>query len=138
MTDKEPDKRYSTIMLVDDNEIDNLINLKMLEASNIAHRIYIYTSSLGALEYLKNLDREKNTIKEMIPEVILLDINMPIMDGFQFVEEYKRISTKIKNTCKIVMLTSSLNPSDEERSKKDQFIEDYLKKPLSEEQLDKL
>ena len=77
---KRPTPKFSTVMLIDDSEIDNFINQKMIEGCNIAERIYIHTSSKSALEFLKNIERTSEVAKNLIPEIIFLDINMPIMD----------------------------------------------------------
>ncbi len=137
MGDKSKTK-YSTVLLVDDNEVDNLINTKMIENNNFAERIFVNTNSIGALEYLKNLDGDKQLIMDLVPDILFLDINMPIMDGFQFLEEFEKIGDKIKQHCKIVMLTTSLNPSDEEYSNKNKFVVKYIRKPLTDMHLQEL
>lgn len=131
------EKRYKAVMLVDDNEIDNLINQKMIEASNIAEHIFTHTGAKGALEFLKNI--EKLSLNGVgIPEVIFLDIDMPLMDGFQFLDEFDKMSDKIKEQCKIVMLTSSINPQDLNMAKKNAYVKKYINKPLTQEALEKL
>lgn len=135
MSVKKPNPRYSTVMLIDDSEIDNFINHKMIEGCNFAERTYIHTSSKSALEFLKNLERTGKIPKELIPEVIFLDINMPIMDGFQFIEEFEKLAKEFKSRTKIVMLTTSVNPSDIERSQKNKYIIKYINKPLTQEML---
>ena len=135
---KKPVARYKTAMLIDDNEIDNLINEKMIEGCNFAERVYVYTSGKGALEYLKNLERDKTINKDLVPDIIFLDINMPVMDGFQFIEEYKKLDNYEKHRSIIVMLTTSINPSDREVSEKDEAILKFINKPLNQKYLDEL
>lgn len=132
---KKPIPKYSTVMLIDDNEIDNFINHKMLEGCNFSERTYIHTSGKSALEFLQNLAKAGKVSKDLIPEIIFLDINMPIMDGFQFVEEFDKLSNDLKNLSKVVILTTSINPSDVEKSKKNKYIIKYVNKPLTQDTL---
>jgi CheY-like chemotaxis protein len=132
-------KKYYAVMLVDDNEIDNLINQKMIEASNICDHIFIHSGAKSAIEFLKNIEKLlKGPIDLYLPEIIFLDIDMPLMDGFQFLDEFERLSDSIKNHCKVVMLTSSLNPQDMNKAKKNQYVLKYMNKPLTQENLKKL
>jgi CheY-like chemotaxis protein len=133
------EKKFHTVMLVDDNEIDNLINQKMIEASNIAENIFVHSGAKSAIEFLKNIEKlAKGPVGLYLPEIIFLDIDMPLMDGFQFLDEFERLSDSIKNHCKVVMLTSSLNPQDMNKAKKNQFVLKYINKPLTQENLKKL
>jgi CheY-like chemotaxis protein len=122
-------------MLIDDNEIDNLINQKMIEATGFAEKIVVYSGAKGAIEFLRNI--EKLDTKH-IPGLIFLDIDMPLMDGFQFLEEFQKLSDIIRESCRIVMLTSSNNPDDIKRSKSNSFVAAYLSKPLSQNALNDL
>jgi CheY-like chemotaxis protein len=130
-------KKFKAVMLIDDNEIDNLINQKMLEASNLADTIFMHTGAKGALEFLKNIEK-LSTNGVGIPEVIFLDIDMPLMDGFQFLDEFEKLSEYIKNACSIIMLTSSINPQDLAKAKKSNYVKKYINKPLTQEALEKL
>lgn len=109
-------KRYKTVMLIDDNEIDNLINQKMIEASAVAENIYTHTGAKSAIEFLKNMEKT-GVADQVLPEVIFLDIDMPLMDGFQFLDEFEKLGSVVKKKSRIVMLTSSINPQDFNRSK---------------------
>ncbi len=132
-----PEKKYKTVMLIDDNEIDNLINQKMIEAAAIAENIYTHTGAKSALEFLRNVEHLP-LADSVLPDIIFLDIDMPLMDGFQFLDEFEKMSAAIKKKCKIVMLTSSINPQDFNRSKKYLNVKLYLNKPLSHESISKL
>ena len=128
----------SCVMLIDDNEIDNFINQKMIEGCNFSQQVHIHSSSKSALEFLENLARAGDVAKNMIPGVIFLDINMPLMDGFQFLNEFEKLDTKFIKDINIVMLSTSVNPTDIENSEKNKHVVQFLSKPLNEEQLSDL
>lgn len=124
--------KHSSVMLIDDNDIDNFINEKIIKGFSFADNVYVHSSSKSALEFLKNLEILKNAPSELIPVYIFLDINMPIMDGFYFLDEFEKLSAALKAAIKIVMLTTSINPSDIERVKPYNQVVKFLHKPLTE------
>jgi len=130
-------KKYRTVMLIDDNEIDNLINQKMIEAAAVTENIYTHTGAKSAIEFLKNMEKLEMA-DQVLPDVIFLDIDMPLMDGFQFLDEFEKLTLIAKKKCKIVMLTSSINPQDFNRSKKYENVRLNLNKPLSHDSIIKL
>lgn len=131
-------KKVNAVMLIDDNEIDNLINQKMIESVNMTDNIFVHSGAKSALEYLKNIEKIKVGGESFLPEFIFLDIDMPLMDGFQFVDEFEKLSDFTKNYCKVILLTSSLDPKDITKSKKNSYIVRYLNKPLTQDSLKKL
>jgi CheY-like chemotaxis protein len=135
MADKSPKAKYDIVMLVDDNDIDNFINERMIRGCNFSETIYVNTSTRSAIEFLKNLSVNKNLRKGHLPSIIFLDINMPILDGFQFIEEFEKLDPSLVEAIRIVMLTSSINPSDIEQSKNYKSVSGFIHKPLTEESL---
>ncbi len=118
---------YKSVMLVDDNEIDNIINEKIIEANSFADQVMVFQTGQDALDYLKQ--NESNGSE--LPEIVFLDINMPIMDGFQFLEDFEKFSETVLDKCKIIMLSSSISPKDIDRAASSKYVKKYLNKPLN-------
>lgn len=125
---------YDLVLSVDDNQIDRYICGTIVEKYNFAKRVIEFDMATKALEYLHaNLH-----IPENIPQIIFLDINMPVMSGFDFLDEISKLPIIIQNTCCIVMLTSSANPDDLDRANNNAIVKDYISKPLNKEKLDEV
>jgi CheY-like chemotaxis protein len=124
--------RFKRVLLVDDNDIDNFINERIITSSFFADKVVVKTSARAALDFL----RDNVSNPETLPEVIFLDLNMPVMDGFAFLEEYKNIPDSAKGACKIVVLSSSISPEDINKAFTNPLVKKYLNKPLAEKYLE--
>lgn len=128
--------KYSSVMIIDDEAIDNFVNEKLLRHYDIADKIYVHTSAKSALEFFKNIQRVAEKDDSLIPNYIFLDINMPIIDGWGFLGEYEKANLKLD--CKVVILTASVSPEDEEKALSYNSVYAFLSKPLTFEQLKSL
>ncbi len=113
------------ILLVDDSEIDTLINERVLSSLGLVKKFH---KASNGKEALKILDQYKEGVHE-VPDIILLDLNMPVMDGFQFIETFQRLDFPNKERIRIIIVTSSSSRTDKDRVK-DLGIRHYLTKPL--------
>lgn len=122
------------ILLIDDNDIDNYINNHIIEDSKIADKITVMNSPIKALSFL---DEIKDDF-EAFPDLIFLDISMPRMDGFGFLEEFVKFPKAIEKQCFVIMLTSSNYLKDRTRAFEYEVVKDYFVKPLEDEMLENL
>lgn len=123
---------YKKVLIVDDNEIDRYIASRVIKKSGFAEEVILKESAQTALNYLESL---KDTPRE-IPTLIFLDIRMPEVDGFGFLEGYEKLSESVRKNCIIMMLSTSLNPDDHERAKSSRYVNRFLNKPLDREKLE--
>lgn len=119
------------VCIIDDDEIYQYtmsLNLKSLDSIG---EIIVFNDGLEANNFL--LDNLNN--QEKLPDIIFLDINMPVMDGFQFMEEYEKIKSKLTKNIIIYMISSSVDPVDIEKATQINDISEYLTKPIRQQQL---
>jgi CheY-like chemotaxis protein len=135
MKPKDPKYKYEFVMLIDDNELDNFMNESLIGVSLFAEKVYVNSSGVSALEFLKNLAVSGLKPEVSYPEVIFIDINMPIMDGFQFIEKLNAIEGNKFAASKLVILTSSVYSEDREKAENLSGNIMFFNKPLTEEML---
>lgn len=121
--------KYKTVMLIEDEVIDNFINERITTKLFFSKDVLIHTNVESALEYFKNV--EEHSLDLPLPDFIFLDLNLPLLDGWHFLQEFEKLNFPFD--CKIVLLTASINPADKERSKTHKNVVGFFSKPLTEE-----
>ena len=129
------DCKHKIVMIIDDNDLDNIINQKIIESNHFAETVYVNSSAMGALEMLKNITAISAMTAKLMPEFIFVDLNMPMVDGFQFIELFYKQYKSLPNIPKLVILTSSINVNDRERAKEIDPRIPFLNKPLTKDAL---
>lgn len=127
-------KKLNCIMLIDDDFATNLCHKIVIEEGQYANHLVTKTDGEAAIEYLKQPFTKGNPR----PNLIFLDINMPRMNGWEFLEEYKNLTKEQQADNIIVMLSTSSNPDDLKRAKENPFVKEYGSKPLSIKMLDEI
>lgn len=120
-------KKLKNILLIDDNEADNYLHQMTLEEVGCAEKISVLENGKKALDYL--LDLKENELP--FPDLIFLDINMPLLNGWEFVEAFNEFNSGLEQSIVVVMLTTSLNPDDEDKAEKNKGVNGFLNKPLT-------
>ena len=120
------EKKLNSILLIDDDEPTNFLNRLTIEQSGCADQVIVIQSGQEALHFLRNTNP---------PDIIFLDINMPAMDGWEFLEEYRLLPSTQKSGIIVIMLTTSLNPDDEIKAKSHPEVAGFENKPLREDRL---
>ncbi len=128
------EKVIDLVMLVDDNDTDNFISKRIIEITQFSNAVEVKNSGKKALDYLR--DNENNL--EALPDLIFLDINMPIVDGFVFLYEFEKFGDNIKNKCKVIILSSSDNKRDIDKIVNNDHVIKFITKPLTESALDEI
>ncbi len=121
--------KYDHVMLIDDNAIDNLVSKQLMEKHNFAKMVSIHEGAISALDALTSSSHNE------LPGLILLDIMMPEMDGFEFLDAFEKLDARITDHCKIVMLSTSDSFTHLNKANKNKFVRRFLNKPLTEKMM---
>ncbi len=132
MLKEKKEARFESVLLIDDESIDNFINERIITTSFFSSSVVVKTTADEGLEYLK-----KNF--ENLPRFIFLDLNMKVHDGFWFLEQFQILASEnpvYKENCKIIVLSSSISEAEIIRASSNPNVFKYLNKPLTENYLD--
>ncbi|MEO6108443.1 MAG: response regulator [Cyclobacteriaceae bacterium] len=124
-------QQIKTIVLIDDDPIANMISTKIIEKT-YTYRVMAFTNAIYALDQLKEW---ASSALGGFPAVIFLDINMPHMDGWVFLEEYQKLPNIFLDKCSVFLLTSSMEYDDIQKSKTYKCVEEFISKPLTNDKL---
>lgn len=130
------DARLNSILLIEDDEIINFCNNHLIEKLGISNHVHVALNGQAALQYLSG--KEAANAEYRKPDLILLDINMPIMNGFEFLEHFEKLPKEEQEGHLIVMLTSSMAPEDQRKASRFACLTDYYPKPLNESKIQEI
>jgi len=123
--------QVKTLTLIDDDDIFVFLTKKVVEQTNLVDLIKVFGNGLDALNFLK----ENKDNVDVLPEIILLDLSMPIMDGWQFLEEFTKLNPYIGKKITIYICSSSISHDDITRAKSINEVSDYIIKPITKNKL---
>lgn len=124
-------KKINTFCIIDDDDIYQFTTSLLLRKTDLVNKIIVFSNGLKAINFLKD---EIGNI-ENIPDILFLDINMPVMDGWEFLEEYLLIKPMMPKTVVIYMVSSSVDERDVLKAKSMSELSGYLVKPISSENI---
>lgn len=121
-----PDKK---LMLVEDDEIFVFITLKIIKKAEFNGELKVFGNGKAAIEYLEEISGDES----LLPEIIFLDLSMPVLDGWGFLDEFLKLMPKLTKKITIYIVTSSVSPHDVQRAKSINIVSDFIVKPISKE-----
>jgi CheY-like chemotaxis protein len=124
-------RKINTILLIDDDQATNFLHKMVIKKANCAEHVHVELNGESAVHYLTTPIEGRYPQ----PDLIFLDINMPRMNGWSFLEEYQKLNADQKGAAVIVMLTTSLNPDDIEQSRRFSEISEFRSKPMTQPML---
>src|SRR5690349_11301200 len=119
-----PDFSFRRVMVIDDSEIDRILMEKMFTQVSFSEVVISCDNAEDALGYL-----QEN--KLLLPQIIFLDLNLPAMDGFEFLEEFDKLPESVKNNCIVIVLSNTSNPFEIKRAEENKHVVLFLPKPIT-------
>lgn len=122
--------------IIDDDKIYVNLVKKIIEIKKLSENLLIYKNGKEALDYFKA--SLENLSEERLPDIIFLDLNMPVMDGWEFLNEFIKIKNNFNKKITLYVVSSSIDPRDLERAKSFSLVTDYLIKPIELKKFEKI
>ena len=132
ITELQP--KFETVMIIDDNTIDLYISSRLIIKNNFGKKVLEYSDAKEALKYLQH---NQDNIS-MLPQIIFVDIYMPLMSGFEFLDAYDKLPSGLKNHCKAYIISSTIDDDDILRARRDKNVISFQVKPINKEFLDRI
>jgi len=123
-------KKFNTTLLIDDDPVTNMLNSRLIQKLDLSNHVEIATNGQEAVDYLRNCTDDKR------PNLILLDINMPVMNGFEFMEMYEKEFAEDNECVILMMLTTSANSADLEKARAYNQVTEFMSKPLNKAKIE--
>jgi CheY-like chemotaxis protein len=131
---EEIEPKFERVMVIDDNVIDLYISKRLILKNKFGKNVLEYFSAENALKYLQD---HQETIS-MWPQIIFIDIYMPVMSGFEFMEAFEKLPSTLKKNCKVFIISSTIDENDIERSRLDKNLTAFQVKPITKEFLNSI
>lgn len=125
-------RTFEKVLLIDDDEINNMLNARLIRKAGLSQSIDTALNGQEGLDYLESC------VKEDFPDLIFLDIHMPVMDGFEFLEAYKKRFKSHHHTIILMMLTTSVLESDRNKALDSMLVKEFINKPLTSSKLEEI
>lgn len=123
-------EKVELLAIIDDDDVFQYITNKYIKQLHLADRIIFFNNGKEAIDFF-----QQDNVAEECPDMILVDTNMPIMDGWEFLTEFQKIIKNMEKPVKVCLLTSSIDERDILKAKEFSFLSDYLEKPLDQQKL---
>ncbi|GAB2633250.1 response regulator [Belliella aquatica] len=127
---------FEAILLVDDDPVINMLNSKFLRRTGFLHKVWKFESGVEAFNYLAQIVEQQKELTNKNPVLVLLDLNMPVYSGWDFLQNFEKLEANIKKHFRIVVLSSSCDPRDIDRANLDKNVHGYIIKPFSIQSID--